>query len=110
MAKNKVVKINASVRLVNGFQLEVTKRFAENNLSKECLSRAAIVTKTHYKWSMDDTGVIVVFELPSLFKMSPQDISTIIYLNCKDYLTEKKITVDDFLKVLNNNNEKKIIY
>lgn len=103
-----VVQLNRSIKLIDNEIIQITKKFAESNLTKECLKYSDMQTKTHYEWSLEDTGYIVAYELPVFFQFDLYDLSNKMYLYCTDYLRDRNISVDDFSVVFNKNMKKTI--
>lgn len=100
--------LNKSMNLIDNEIIQVTKDFAQKNLSKECLKYADAETENYYEWSLEDTGWIVVYELPMCFDVDLYDISNKMYLYCTDYIEDREIAVDDFSHVYTKNMKKKI--
>lgn len=105
-----VVQINKSVKIVDDSFLEITKMFAENNLSKTCLRLCDEVDDKYYVWSIGSTAYMVYFELPTVFNMGIQDILSSLIFYCGDYIKEVGITSDNYMDKYKANKTKKIVF
>lgn len=103
--------INKYIKIVDNLYLRVTKRFAENNLSKCCLKYAEEVNSKYYIWSFEDFAYCVIFELPSCFDMSFEELVQKMGIFCIDYEREKKVeTWLSFKDAYIKNRDRKLIY
>jgi hypothetical protein len=92
MASNANIVINRSIKIVtNTGKLQVTKAFAELNLSKSALKYAE-KNDTHYSWDWGTTSYIVVFELPNFFNTIVfGEILRFLVNYCKPYMVENDL-------------------
>jgi len=104
-----VKQINPSVRIVDGDFLEITKTFAENNLSKVCLKLADWVDEEYYVWEMRTSAFMVCFEIPAVFDVGVQDILSDLIFHCGAYIKETGITSNNFMDLYKENKKKVII-
>lgn len=86
------IVINRSVRINQETgKLEVTKSFAEKNLSESAL-KLAEKTKTHYMWEWGRTAAVVLFELPKLFNSHFPEVMRNLINYCFSYVEENRLT------------------
>lgn len=105
-----IENINKSVKIIDKDTLRITKRFAENNLSKECLKYAELVTDEYYFWSFEDYAYAVIFEIPKIFEMDYMFIVQMLSTYCGDYIKDKKLCFDILMTTFNKNYSRKIVY
>lgn len=103
------IAINRSMRIIKSTgKLQVTKSFAESNLSSSAL-KYANKTDTHYLWDWGTTSYIVVYELPSLFNIAFPEVMRFLINYCLDYLKENKITDSVIYTRFLDNSKKRIV-
>lgn len=92
MGKNgDVISINRSMKIIQSTgKLQITKKFAESNLSKSALKYAE-KTDTHYYWDWGKTSYIVVFELPRLFNIPFGEVLRFLVNFCMPYMKENDL-------------------
>ena len=73
-----VKAINKHIKILDDEVLQITVKFAENNLSKICLNYADYKSDKYYEWTLGSTAYAVFFELPTLFNVHIQDIYTFL--------------------------------
>lgn len=105
-----VKQINKSIKIIDDSFMEVTKSFAENNLSKTCLKYCDYSDDKYYEWTLGSSAYIVIFELPQVFNAHIQDIFDLLLFYCIDYVNEIGITGDNFINVYRENLKKKIVF
>lgn len=103
-----VENIIKGVKIVDSDVVQITKYFADKNLSKTCLKLADNVTDKHYEWTLESGAYMVMFELPSVFKVDFMEITNLLGFYCEDYVSEMKLTGDNLLSVFKKNFSKKI--
>lgn len=104
-----VQNINKSIKVIDNEIVQITKKFAENNLSKTCLKLADCKTDTHYEWTMEAGAYMVMFELPSIFKVDFMNISNMLSFYCPEYIEEKNLNPNNLIDIFKNNYGKKIV-
>lgn len=108
MRQSQVITINRSVKILEtSGKLQLTKSFAEKNLSRSALKYAE-KTDTHYLYNWGTTSYIVVFELPQLFNLHIGELLRFMVVYCMDYLRENSLT-DDVMYNRYVENTKKVI-
>lgn len=103
-----IENIIKGVKIVDSDVIQITKYFAENNLSKICLKLADNITDKHYEWTMEAGAYMVMFELPSVFNVDFMEITNLLGFYCEDYVSEMKLTGDNLLPIFKKNMSKKI--
>lgn len=106
----KQIYINKSIKLIDKLFLEITKTFAENNLSETCLKYCDYKDDKYYEWTIGSSAYIVLFELPQVFNVHLQDVFNLLLFNCIEYVNEIGITGDNFIDIYRENLKKEIIY
>lgn len=92
MATTDVISINRSVKIIQHTgKLQLTKTFAENNLSKSALKYAE-KTDTHYSYNWGKDAFIVVFELPKLFNVNFGELLRYFVNYCSGYIKDNNIS------------------
>lgn len=105
-----VKAINKYIKILDDEVLQITVKFAENNLSKICLNYADYKSDKYYEWTLGSTAYAVFFELPTLFNVHIQDIYSLLTFYCMDYCQQKGINADNFIALFQNNCKKEIVY
>lgn len=94
MASKSGIIINRSIKLFEHTnKLQITKAFAENNLSRSALKYAE-KTDTHYLYSWGTTSYIVAYELPKLFPVNPGELLRFMVVYCSGYIKDNNLTDD----------------
>lgn len=92
MSSKEVITINRSVKILQSTgKLQLTKAFAENNLSKSALKYAE-KTDTHYVYDWGRTSFIVVYELPKLFNINFGEVLRYLVNYCSLYIQDNNLT------------------
>lgn len=104
------VVINNHIKIIDNEVLQVTKKFAENNLSQACLSCNDYKSDKYYEWTMGSTAYAVIFELPKLFNAQAQDIHSLLAFYCHEYCERRGLNSDNFVDIYKKNYNKNIIY
>ena len=102
--------INKSIKVVDTDILQITKRFAENNLSRTCLKLADNVNSTHYEWTMEAGAYMVMFELPKVFEVDFVNITNLLGFYCSDYVEELVLNSDNLYNTFKKNLKKEITF
>lgn len=103
-----IQNIIKGVKIVDSDILQITKHFAEKNLSKTSLKLADSITDKHYEWTMEAGAYMVMFELPSVFNVDFMEITNFLGFYCEDYVSEMNLTGANLLSVFKKNLNKKI--
>ena len=102
--------INKGIKIIDNDIVQITKRFAENNLSNACLKLADNKTDKYYEWTMEASAYIVMFELPSVFKVDFLEIVNMLNFYCPEYIEERKLNSNNLIEIYKENYGKKIIF
>lgn len=102
--------INKSIKIVENDVIRITKKFAENNLSKTCLKMADVVKDTHYEWGFEAGVHMLFFELPAIFNVNMMECVNNLSCYCPDYMSEMNINSKNYIKEFRKNYDKKIIF
>lgn len=102
--------VNKSIKVIDDDILQITTRFAENNLSSTCLKLADNKTDTHYEWTLEAGAYMVMFELPDIFKVNFINITNLLGFYCSDYIEEMGLNSSNLLKTFNKNLNKKVVF
>ena len=87
-----VKAINKHVKIIDDEVLQITVKFAENNLSRICLNYSDYKSDKYYEWTLGSNAYAVFFELPTLFNVHIQDIYSLQTLQYQvlSYLRPKR--------------------
>ena len=105
-----VIQVNKSIKIIDNEVLQVTKLFAENNLSKICLDYADYKNDKYYEWSVGSTAYAVMFELPQVFNTNVQVIYTKLSYYCPDFAAKVGVNDSNYLKKYKTNYNKKLVF
>ena len=104
------VAVNNHIKIIDNEVLQVTKKFAENNLSQICLSCNDYKSEKYYEWTMGSTAYAVIFELPKLFNAHVQDIYSLLSFYCPEYCEKRGLNADNFVTIYTKNYKKNVVY
>lgn len=108
MKTNVNIPINRSVKiLTNENKLQITKAYAESNLSKSAL-KYADKTDTHYLFEWGRTSYIVIYELPVLFNRAFNEVLRFLIVYCMPYAEENNLTDSVIYERYLNNYKKEL--
>lgn len=109
MTQSNVININKYINInqTTG-KLQLTKSFAENNLTKTAL-KYADKTHTHYLWEWGKSSFVVVYELPQFFNINFGELLRYLVNYCISYMKEEDLNdsiiytkfMDNYKKKLN---------
>ena len=105
-----VQPVNKHIKIVDDEVLQITVKFAENNLSKTCLKYSDYKSDKYYEWDLSSSAYMVIFELPKLFQAHIQDIYRLVSFYCPEYINTKGINDENFIDIYKKNYNKTIIY
>ena len=105
-----VKAINKHIKILDDEVLQITVKFAENNLSKICLNYADYKSDKYYEWTLGSSAYCVFFELPKLFNVYLQDAYKYTCFYCPEYINKMNINPSNFRDIYRNNYNKNIIY
>lgn len=105
-----VKALNKHIKILDDEVLQITVKFAENNLSKACLSQSDYKNDKYYEWTLGSSAYCVFFELPKLFNVYLQDAYKYTCFYCPEYINKMNINPSNFRDIYRNNYNKNIIY
>ncbi len=105
-----VVQLNKSIKILDNEVVQVTKLFAENNLSKTCLDYSDYKDDKYYEWSIGTTAYAVMFELPQIFQLNVQSIYAKLSYYCPDFVVKAGINNSNYVKKYKANYDKKLVF
>lgn len=101
-------QLNKSVKIIDGEILQITKSFAERNLSKPCLKFADYSNDKYYEWEMSSSAYAVMFELPVEFGMDCMTIQSYLPVFCGDYIKAAGLNSTNLISTYKKNLTKKV--
>jgi hypothetical protein len=91
MPQSNVINVNKSIKIIKSTgKLQLTKVFADSNLSKSALKYAE-TTGDYYNWDWGKSSFIVVYELPQLFNAAFGELLRYLVNYCFQYMKDEDL-------------------
>ncbi len=91
-------------------RVDITKAFAENNLSIHALRCASLKTDKYYSWVISGPHFILYYELPSIFCCDLPTILNELSTNVPDYFEGMDLGGPNVVDKYIQNKNRKLVY